>query len=257
MPNGKICIALKFDEYCSRRPSIEPGADSGAPKGRSGSGSATHLGVALLGLTKHSRSPSTQSIGSLIEGMGILYIQIKRAEGLLSMDSTGDTNPFVRCYLLPYVADSAKRKSAVVEKSLNPVWNEQFIYKRQQLDDLKTERALELTVWDLDRRGTNSFMGCVRLGPRPLNAGYNKEEDWMDSFGEEATHWEETMANPEEWVERWHVLRPSSKPLPKPGKGKKGDTGVAGIATEGSESADGDSDSSSDVEEVQLWKFNI
>ena len=140
---------------------------------------------------------------------------MKRAEDLPSMDSGDSTNPFVRCYLLPNVHLRGKRKSAVIPKTLNPVWNEEFSYKMVYSEDLRTERALEVTVWDMDRRGTNSFMGCVRLGPNPLTFGHAQVEDWMDSFGEEVIHWEEMLANPGEWVEHWHTLRPSSESLRK------------------------------------------
>lgn len=252
MSNGKICIGLKFDQYLvtSRKPSAEP-EESEASSERPAA-TPKHLGD--VGLIKSSRSPSIQSTGSLDVNKGNLFVQIKSAEGLLSMDSSGDTDPFVRCYLLPFKTPSSKRKTAVVQKSLNPVWNEEFVYKRQHMEELHTQRALEVTVWDMDRRGTYSFMGCVRLGPDPLAAGHAQEEEWMDSSGEEVAHWEEMLANPEEWVERWHVLRPSSKPLPKTtSKKKKRESGVVDGAEEESESDDGSSDSGSEgVEEVQL-----
>ena len=124
--------------------------------------------------------------------------------------SSEDTNSFVRCYLLPNVKLAGRRKTEVVLNTLNPVWDEEFLYKAVYYDDLRTERVLELTVWDMDRRGTNSFMGCIRLGPNPLTVDNPQEVEWMDSSGDEVTHWEEMLANPGEWVERWHALRPST-----------------------------------------------
>ena len=230
MPNGKICLALKFEPYLSRRPSAEPEslkerADSlqtaspvaVAVQGRSSSlQTPTHL----TGLAKTDRSASIMSVGgsSIVAGMGKLHIEIKSAKGLLSMDTNGDTNPFVRCYLLPTITQSGKRKTVAVPKTLDPEWNEEFVYKYQHCETLETEKVLEVTVWDRDRRGTHGFMGCIRLGPKPSA----DDEGWMDSSGEEVTHWEEMLANQDEWVERWHVLRPSSKPL-RGGKRESGD----------------------------------
>ena len=240
MPNGKICIALKFDLIVSRRPSAEQSLIESEVSKVKPESTPSHLGITSPGRSRQSRSPS---IASLVEGLGKLYIQIKSAEGLPSMDSTGDTNPFVRCYLLPSVTPSGKRKTPVVHKSLNPVWNEQFFYKRQQIEDLKTSRALEVTVWDMDRRGTHGFMGCVRLGPNPFTPG-NAQEAWMDSSGEEVMHWEEALDNPEEWVERWHVLRPSSSPRVRGGK----KAGVTGEAHDTGGSNEDESESSSSDE---------
>ncbi len=176
------------------------------------------LTKSLLDLSKITSLMDLQKISSLQSWestLGTLHIRVKRAKDLPSLDSTDNTNPFVRCYLLPNVKLGGKRKTAVIPKTLNPVWDEEFSYKMTYFNDLQTERVLELTVWDMDRRGTNSFMGCVRLGPNPLTAGHAKEEDWMDSFGEEVRHWEEMLANPGEWVERWHVLRPSTQSVHK------------------------------------------
>ncbi len=197
-PNGKICIALKYLPARSRSSTL--------PANMSPSS------MSLGDLPKLARSSSTQPYENMIYALGTLHICVKRAENLPSID---DTNPFVRCYLLPNVKLGGRRKTSVVPKTLNPVWDEEFSYKMTYFKDLQTERALELTVWDMDRRGTNSFMGCVRLGPNPLTGGHAKEEDWMDSFGEEVRHWEEMLANPGEWVERWHTLRPSTESVRK------------------------------------------
>lgn len=65
---------------------------------------------------------------------------------------------------------------------------------------------LECSVWDFDVRGCNDFIGCIRLGPDPEK--FEKEE-WMDSYAEEVTQWEDMLAKPGEWVEREHTLRPT------------------------------------------------
>lgn len=92
----------------------------------------------------------------------------------------------------------------VVMNSLAPVWNEEFVYKAS-LKELTGERVLEVTVWDYDKRGSNDFIGGLRLGPKPSGTPH---VEWMDSIGEEAAHWEAVLARPGEWVEQWHTLRP-------------------------------------------------
>lgn len=145
--------------------------------------------------------------------LGKLRIRIRSAEGLPSMDSAGDTNPFVRCFLLPNLSLTGKKKSSVAERTLDPVWEEELVYDMVKLEELTCSRALEVSVWDMDRRGTNSFMGAVRLGPEPHPLGSSGGPDWMDSMGEEVAQWELMLANPGEWVETWHQLRPSLSSL--------------------------------------------
>ena len=89
--------------------------------------------------------------------------------------------------------------------NLNPVWNEEFIYKCS-MKELVGERVLEVTIWDFDKRGSNDFIGGLRIGPTPNGMSQNKE--WMDSIEEEVAHWETMLARPGEWVEQWHTLRP-------------------------------------------------
>ena len=141
-----------------------------------------------------------------------LHIAIKEAEELPIMDPHGLTDATVKVYLLPNRHSNGKRKTKVVKNNLNPVWNEEFEYKHLVIEELVLERVLEVTVWDYDRRGSNDFIGGLRLGPAP-GSGKMKHKDWMDSIGDEVSHWETMLANPGEWVEQWHNLRSSLDPL--------------------------------------------
>lgn len=143
-----------------------------------------------------------------------LYIRVNNAEDLISMDSNGNTNPFVRCFLLPNRTVGGKKKTSVIKKSLNPVWEEELVYNFVPYESLMKERVLDVTVWDSDRRGVNTFMGGIRLGPNPqLDEG---EPEWMDSTAQEADHWYDMLANHGVWMERWHNLRPSMTSLKRP-----------------------------------------
>ena len=136
-----------------------------------------------------------------------LCVLVKKAEGLPAMDPSGSTNSFVRTYLLPNKLMASKKKTKIVSKSLDPEWNEELVYTVVPLDELETSRVLELTLWDHDRRGINAFIGGLRIGPDPIVAG--NPEMWMDSSAEESSHWEAMLLQPGEWVEQWHMLRPS------------------------------------------------
>ena len=167
-------------------------------------GAFSHSSSVPLPEMKISSSPQSHKT------QGTLHVRVQSAEDLKGVGSGATANAFVHCYLLPL---GGKRKTKPIENTLDPVWDEEFLYKAVYYDGLRTERALELTVWDKDRLGTNSFMGCIRLGPNPLTVDHPQEAEWMDSSGEEVTHWEEMLASPGEWVEHWHALRPSMEPL--------------------------------------------
>ena len=146
--------------------------------------------------------------------IGTLHIAIYQAQNLLVMDEDELTDATVKLYLLPNQSSSGKRKTRVISHNLNPVWNEQFTYKNVYLDDLSSGRVLEVTVWDYDRRGSNGFIGGVRMGPHPDSLPH-LPKDWMDSIGDEVTHWEAMLKQPGEWVEQWHTLRLSMEPASK------------------------------------------
>ena len=143
--------------------------------------------------------------------LGKLIILVKQAEDLRPSDMNAQINPFARCYLLPTRLVDSKKKSRVFINTLNPVWNSEIEYPHVSLEDLESSRALEVTIWDRDRRGVNEFIGGIRLGPDPLACSDSTE--WMDSIGDEVTHWEAALARPGEWVEQWHNLRPSMSSL--------------------------------------------
>lgn len=153
----------------------------------------------------HNRSSRRSRKDSKV--IGSLHVSIKEAEDLPKMDPLGLTDAAVKLYLLPNRSSYSKKKTHIVKDSLSPVWNKEFEYKYLNLKELKTQRVLEVTVWDFDRRGSNDFIGGLRLGPS------SKHMEWMDSVGEEMEHWEEVLARPGEWVERCHNLRSSMSSL--------------------------------------------
>ncbi len=135
---------------------------------------------------------------------GQLCISFKRARSLSS--SNPHVNSIVKCCLLPDRFAIGRRKTSVIKDNCNPVWDEILTYERLNLDELASERVLEVVIWDYKGHGLNNeFIGGLRLGPSPKIGVKHKE--WMDSIGEEVSHWESVMSRPGEWIEVWHTLR--------------------------------------------------
>ena len=144
--------------------------------------------------------------------IGTLHVAIHQAKDLPAMDEHGLTDATVKLYLLPNQSSSGKRKTKVINQNLNPAWDEQITYENVYMNDLSSRRVLEVTIWDYDRRGSNDFIGGLRIGPRPDSVAHtDRVKDWMDSTGEEVNHWEAMLERPGEWVEQWHDLRPKMK----------------------------------------------
>ena len=139
---------------------------------------------------------------------GSLFIKIHESKGLPAMNQQGSADSAVRIFLLPSRSTYTKKKSKCIKNSINPAWNEEFEYKYLSIEELKANHALELTVWDYDRRGCNDFIGCVRIGPAPDETN-SMHKDWMDSTESEAEHWAKMLTYPGQWVKQEHKLRPS------------------------------------------------
>ena len=135
-----------------------------------------------------------------------LSVEIRCARNISGTKEPTNSPPrsFASCVLLPDT--SSKRRTAVVEGSSFPVWKESFSFERVTLEEIARERVLEVRVMNADGGGgSGEFIGGLRIGPSPDGTSRNRE--WMDSIGEEVSHWETVLAHPGEWVERWHTLR--------------------------------------------------
>ena len=145
------------------------------------------------------------------KGKGTLHINIHQAKELPRMDPNGLTDGLVKCHLLPDKSAKGKRKTNVVKNNLNPVWEERFTYEKVTLEELSKERVLEACVCHNDPKGNNVVIGGIRLGSAPSGTT-SKHKEWMDSIGEEVSHWEAMLTHPGEWVDRWHTLRHTMEP---------------------------------------------
>ncbi|XP_031698468.1 double C2-like domain-containing protein alpha, partial [Anarrhichthys ocellatus] len=69
--------------------------------------------------------------------------------------------PTIR-YLKPDIQKKSKHKTAVMKKTLNPEFNEEFFYEIS-LQEL-ANKTLEVTVWDYDLGRSNDFIGETLTG---------------------------------------------------------------------------------------------
>jgi len=77
--------------------------------------------------------------------VGILHVNVVRAQKLLKMDLLGTSDPYVK---LSLTGDKLPaKKTTVKRKNLNPVWNEKFkiVVKDPQ------SQVLQLQVYDWDK----------------------------------------------------------------------------------------------------------
>ncbi|KAL0171918.1 hypothetical protein M9458_032229, partial [Cirrhinus mrigala] len=85
----------------------------------------------------------------------------------------------------------AKKKTHVKKCTLNPVFNESFIYDVPA--ELLPDISIEFLVMDFDRTTKNQALGRLVLGansPCPLGAA----------------HWQEVCQNPRRQISKWHTL---------------------------------------------------
>ncbi|XP_041939274.1 double C2-like domain-containing protein alpha [Alosa sapidissima] len=180
--------------------------------------SPTAMGAALRGISCYLREWENEQLHSLEERgrlllslqflpppeegaaeeaqRGRLCVGVQRCAHLAAMDVNGFSDPYVKTYLKPDVEKKSKHKTAVIKKTLNPEFNEEFFYEIS-LSEL-ARKTLEVTVWDYDLGRSNDFIGGVCLS--------------CHSQGDALRHWMDCLRNKGQRVERWHIL---TNELPK------------------------------------------
>ena len=132
---------------------------------------------------------------------GNLHVKVKEARHLQCKTTDGI---FAKCRMLPQGIFSSRKKTKIIKNTANPVWDQLYTFDRQFLDELKEERVLEITLWDNNDGSRLIYVGGLHLGPAPGASARRNA-----STGEEVKHWETIYANPGEWVEVKHTLRPT------------------------------------------------
>ncbi|XP_004589074.2 synaptotagmin-11 [Ochotona princeps] len=121
-----------------------------------------------------------------------MTVVVLKARHLPKMDITGlSGNPYVKVNVYYGRKRIAKKKTHVKKCTLNPVFNESFIYDIPT--DLLPEISIEFLVIDFDRTTKNEVVGRLILGAHSVTA-----------CG--AEHWREVCESPRKPVAKWHSL---------------------------------------------------
>ncbi|XP_015711540.1 regulating synaptic membrane exocytosis protein 2 isoform X1 [Coturnix japonica] len=93
-----------------------------------------------------------------------LIVTILGAKDLPSREDGRPRNPYVKMYFLPDRSDKNKRRTKTVKKTLEPKWNQTFIYSPVHRREFR-ERMLEITLWDQARvrEEESEFLGEILI----------------------------------------------------------------------------------------------
>ncbi|XP_007490920.2 synaptotagmin-like protein 2 isoform X2 [Monodelphis domestica] len=105
---------------------------------------------------------SVQFAIDYIDSLMEFHVFVAQCKDLAAADVKKQrSDPYVKTYLLPDKGKMGKKKTLVMKKTLNPVYNEILRYKIDK-QSLKNQK-LNLSVWHRDTFKRNSFLGEVEL----------------------------------------------------------------------------------------------
>ena len=94
-----------------------------------------------------------------------LLVHVSKAKGLAAKDRNGLSDP----YIILSLNGSGEQKTKIVKKTLDPVYDEIFVFEGKQLTGGGAD-ILTLTVYDYDFGQKDDFMGQIELPLSPLHA---------------------------------------------------------------------------------------
>lgn len=89
-----------------------------------------------------------------------LMVHLHHASNLPAKDRQGTSDPFVVLHLTPNKEETFQ--SSVIYKTLNPVFDQSFIFQRMTPDDIR-HQTLILRIYDHDRFTRNDSIGMIAL----------------------------------------------------------------------------------------------
>lgn len=122
-----------------------------------------------------------------------LTVVILKARNLPKMDVTGLADPYVKIYLLYKNQRIAKKKTHVKKRTLNPVFNESFVFEVPDGEEGLSNICLEFLLLDWDRVTKNEVIGRLHMGT---------ETDCESA----KHHWTEVCKSPRRQMADWHKL---------------------------------------------------
>jgi hypothetical protein len=156
-----------------------------------------------------------------------LTVVILKARNLPKMDITGLADPYVKVYLTYNGQRISKKKTHVKKRTLNPVFNESFIFDlppppQQSAASSPSDTSptgsggvgvgggcggtgltgvsLEMVVLDWDQMTKNELIGRVEIG----SGGRSEHRDRGET---ECRHWTEVISCPRKQIASWHKLK--------------------------------------------------
>lgn len=121
-------------------------------------------------------------------------IIIIKCQNLMAKDISGKSDPYVKIWHTYKGKKIEKVKTSVKYSTLNPVYNESFVFN-VQLERLR-DTMFVITVMDKDKLSRNDVIGGLILGPR--------------SSPSEQEHWNNMLQKPRQPVAQWHMLKDMS-----------------------------------------------
>eukprot|EP00091_Calanus_sinicus_P023338 TRINITY_DN7827_c0_g1_i1.p2 TRINITY_DN7827_c0_g1~~TRINITY_DN7827_c0_g1_i1.p2 ORF type:complete len:102 (-),score=16.76 TRINITY_DN7827_c0_g1_i1:175-480(-) len=89
---------------------------------------------------------------------------------------------------------ASQRENACQERTLNPVFNESFVFDLPRADNGLADIQLEFALLDWDRVTKNEVIGRLTLGGPKCE-------------GTALHHWKEIQASPRRQIAEWHKLK--------------------------------------------------
>lgn len=106
---------------------------------------------------------------------GKLTVGVIQAADLPGMDFSGTSDPYVKVYLLP---DKKKKfETKVHRKTLNPVFNESFVFKVPYGE--VSSKTVVFAIYDFDRFSRHDIIGEVKVKLSQVDLG-SVVEEWRD-----------------------------------------------------------------------------
>jgi len=115
-----------------------------------------------------------------------LSVNVIQAMELPAMDMGGVSDPYVKVFLVPEIKGMKKFETKVHRKTLNPFFNETFLFKNLPYADT-FDKTLMFTVFDFDRFSKHDKIGEIKLPlcqvdlAQPINEWKDVEADKEDS----------------------------------------------------------------------------
>ncbi|GMT34851.1 hypothetical protein PFISCL1PPCAC_26148 [Pristionchus fissidentatus] len=91
-----------------------------------------------------------------------LTVKLIRAIDLSPRPDGVPRSPYCKLFLLPDRSEKSRRQSTVLVETSMPFWDESFYYQGLS-ETMLVDRIMEVTLWDYDKYGTNSFLGEVLI----------------------------------------------------------------------------------------------